>query len=946
MPVVFLSPAHVLTPTSPPRAHSFRCFDDPVFDERKGETARYHVQDPRITADVEAFLKDASNDGAFFGHSVPLDTPGRVVAGRANTGWVRQGSAYDALILETQGWDTHFLETWIATILLKERIGYNVAVLQMPGAGDTFGRMAPTEKNRPVHFNVEVWPNAKVTQLTKWEATTQNAGLLGYIGRDGLYTTKKFADEQAQQGTFLEYWRSLTLDSVVQPLSYSPSPIFNASLLGNCFADAGGGAAGAEACTTCKTGTKHLCNNGTFVSPACEANGGPASNNCGVITMMDPELGGPGIIQQVTTNLNLSYQLNFVGLKRLEEHVLQREAAGDPVLFYHWDPDLFHQLNPGKFVRVMLPESTEACTKRGTGDPTGGIDCDFSVEPLTKFRPKNLETTAGTAATKFFHNMVVSNAMQTELLQMYGKVGAGDGTDHFQAACAWVKANPAVWKGWIEPWTPPDKITKSDVRPEYFYVAVALGTLVAAVLLWRGGKRLWKTHLRARPQVMISYRHTDGEFANQLVVALRTTGYRVWIDTAITPGKDWRQDIALAIQSSIAVVFIVSPGSVTSKYCKEELYYASAVRKPVFPVVLKEAFTDLRGGVKTILQRIQWIQFPNFDEGFAQLREHLAKTAKQARKDKKQGISKDKRSEGAAWMTAERASGPGGTCGSIAAAAAASTAAAAAVITADAYVCFHPSDTELAHSINELLSERKLRCVLANQPVSVLQGDGDDDTEGERQKGGSSRRKLKSHGSAVSILADNFIEENAKASECASVFVFVLSAASIMSEQCGEELHAAYESDKPMLVVTGAPPAEVPGLLALRGSMSMMIMAASHDTISFSAPSDEQATGRALAVVFTLLSTGGKTRARVPSRSQHSPRLLSRKPHLKRPSLLSIGRTTSSMDLGILKVRALRRDASLRLEPETIPGSASATVKDPVGSSALEGALEAATAED
>ena len=43
----------------------------------------------------------------------------------------------------------------------------------------------------------------------------------------------------------------------------------------------------------------------------------------------------------------------------------------------------------------------------------------------------------------------------------------------------------------------------------------------------------------------------------------------MWIDRNITPGEDWRADIAHAIERSFAVVFVVSPFSVQSKYCKE-----------------------------------------------------------------------------------------------------------------------------------------------------------------------------------------------------------------------------------------------------------------------------------------------------------------------------------------------------------------------------------------
>merc|ERR1712054_575488 len=101
-------------------------------------------------------------------------------------------------------------------------------------------------------------------------------------------------------------------------------------------------------------------------------------------------------------------------------------------------------------------------------------------------------------------------------------------------------------------------------------VVIMVAAITAAFL----AAKFYRNHLRARPHVMISYSHSDTEFATKLVTALQNRRFKVWIDTAITPGEDWRQDIALAIQKSIAVIFIISPASVKSKYCKEELYYA------------------------------------------------------------------------------------------------------------------------------------------------------------------------------------------------------------------------------------------------------------------------------------------------------------------------------------------------------------------------------------
>jgi hypothetical protein len=68
--------------------------------------------------------------------------------------------------------------------------------------------------------------------------------------------------------------------------------------------------------------------------------------------------------------------------------------------------------------------------------------------------------------------------------------------------------------------------------------------------------------------VMISYSHANTPFALRMEEALVAAGFTVWIDTKITPGEDWRSNIAEAIELSFAVVVVLSPTSVTSKYCK------------------------------------------------------------------------------------------------------------------------------------------------------------------------------------------------------------------------------------------------------------------------------------------------------------------------------------------------------------------------------------------
>ena len=62
------------------------------------------------------------------------------------------------------------------------------------------------------------------------------------------------------------------------------------------------------------------------------------------------------------------------------------------------------------------------------------------------------------------------------------------------------------------------------------------------------------------------------------------------------------------------VILIVTPEAVRSKYCKEEIYYASKLKKQIIPILLTDSFDAMHGGIKIILQRIQWIDFKKAKE--------------------------------------------------------------------------------------------------------------------------------------------------------------------------------------------------------------------------------------------------------------------------------------------------------------------------------------------
>ena len=92
------------------------------------------------------------------------------------------------------------------------------------------------------------------------------------------------------------------------------------------------------------------------------------------------------------------------------------------------------------------------------------------------------------------------------------------------------------------------------------------------------------------PTVFISYSHRDDDFAHKLIADLQNAGHAIWIDTvSIKGGEAWVRSIADGIRNSYAFVTIISPDANGSRWVLREYLLAENLRKPIFPVVARQA---------------------------------------------------------------------------------------------------------------------------------------------------------------------------------------------------------------------------------------------------------------------------------------------------------------------------------------------------------------------
>lgn len=90
-------------------------------------------------------------------------------------------------------------------------------------------------------------------------------------------------------------------------------------------------------------------------------------------------------------------------------------------------------------------------------------------------------------------------------------------------------------------------------------------------------------------RVFISYSRKDIDFARKLTEALRGQGLDFWIDQeGIPPTVDWWKEIEKGIEEADTFLFLMSPDSVRSKVCRQQVEVAVKNGKRIIPIVVRE----------------------------------------------------------------------------------------------------------------------------------------------------------------------------------------------------------------------------------------------------------------------------------------------------------------------------------------------------------------------
>jgi hypothetical protein len=87
-------------------------------------------------------------------------------------------------------------------------------------------------------------------------------------------------------------------------------------------------------------------------------------------------------------------------------------------------------------------------------------------------------------------------------------------------------------------------------------------------------------------RVFISYARADRDYVERLAQHLTSLGYDVWYDQEIVVGE-WASPVQAELDSSDALVVIMTPDAQRSEWVAREIHYAEVRHMPIYPLLLR-----------------------------------------------------------------------------------------------------------------------------------------------------------------------------------------------------------------------------------------------------------------------------------------------------------------------------------------------------------------------
>jgi WD40 repeat protein len=121
-----------------------------------------------------------------------------------------------------------------------------------------------------------------------------------------------------------------------------------------------------------------------------------------------------------------------------------------------------------------------------------------------------------------------------------------------------------------------------------------------------------------QPDIFVSYSRKDRKFVEALCARLRVAGLNLWVDWENIPvAADWRQEIQEGIEKAHTFLLIISPDSIASPYCQDEVTKAVNNNKRIIAVVWRRNYDrDRFNHVPALatIKRYNWLYCDSFEK--------------------------------------------------------------------------------------------------------------------------------------------------------------------------------------------------------------------------------------------------------------------------------------------------------------------------------------------
>lgn len=118
--------------------------------------------------------------------------------------------------------------------------------------------------------------------------------------------------------------------------------------------------------------------------------------------------------------------------------------------------------------------------------------------------------------------------------------------------------------------------------------------------------------------VFISYSRKDIEFVRLLYEALRNSSRDAWVDWmhSLSP-TNWWQSIEASIEAADNFIFIITPNSIASKVCEQEIEHAVKHNKRIIALLRREDFDNQQMHPALVKQNLLFFrESDDFDRAF------------------------------------------------------------------------------------------------------------------------------------------------------------------------------------------------------------------------------------------------------------------------------------------------------------------------------------------